>query len=103
MSNSSLGELSQCINSTGVSSTTIPTWYLAINADAWKSQSQGLSQGVEETANQDHGLVQAYGQKSGHCSLFLIEMSENDINHRRTVYNVGRLGKEEEEAKRKKE
>lgn len=30
-------------------------------------------------------------------------MSENDINHRRTVYNVGRLGKEEEEAKRKKE
>lgn len=45
----------------------------------------------------------AYGQKAGHCSKYFIEMSENDINHRRTVYNVARLGEEEEEAKRKKE
>ncbi len=32
-----------------------------------------------------------------------MQMAENDINHRRTIYAVGRLGKEQLEEKKRQE
>lgn len=91
--------MSSCV---AYSTTFLPT-SLCHHADAHKGQHQRLSKGLQAAADQIHRQVETLGWQARHCTSFLRQMSENDLNHRRALYAIGVLSKQELEEKLKAE